>query len=87
MVTDARSHVVSIMSKHPTRRHFVYDLRKLPFVRTLQVLRVLDQLIHDGWVTCFCETDQDTAGKRPPRSYYMLTEHGRTEIEQPNDRS
>jgi PadR family transcriptional regulator PadR len=72
--------VAAVLLEDPAGQHWGYDLQRQTGTRSGVLYPLLSRLLTAGWVSDGWE-DREAAieGKRPPRRYYVLTEHGRAE--------
>lgn len=78
--THALVQVAVAMLDHPVERHWGYELSKRSGVRAGVLYPILHRLLEEGWLTDGWEDQDATAGRRPPRRYYELTDLGRRKL-------
>lgn len=68
-----------VLLDNPGGRHFGYDLAQTSSVRYVQVLRIVDWMLGQGWMTCGWESAAEADG-RLPRRWCRLTDTGVTRL-------
>lgn len=69
-----------LMERSGDGRLWGYALSKTSGVRSGVLHPQLDRMLSEGWLEDSWEERTETNGKRPPRRYYRLTQHGRAEL-------
>lgn len=69
-----------VMERSGDGRLWGYALSKRSGVRSGVLYPQLDRMLTEGWLEDSWEERTETNGKRPPRRYYRLTQHGRAEL-------
>ncbi len=77
--THALVQVALALMGDPNGRHWGYDLSKRAGLRSGVLYPVLHRMLDEGWLVDGWEDPADS-GKRPPRRYYELTDHGVHEL-------
>ncbi|HYQ68080.1 PadR family transcriptional regulator [Actinophytocola sp.] len=77
--TQALIQVAVALMADPQGKHWGYNLTKRSGVRSGVLYPILRRLLDEHWISDGWE-DPATAGGRPPRRYYQLTELGHQEL-------
>lgn len=68
------------LADRPDERRWGYDLSQAAGVRSGVLYPMLHRMMEQGWLTDGWE-DPATIRGRPPRRYYVLTDHGQHEAQ------
>ncbi len=77
--TQALVKVAVALMQDARGRHWGYSLGKEAGVRSGVLYPILHRMLDEGWLEDGWE-QSDPGGKRPPRRYYEVTDHGLLEL-------
>jgi PadR family transcriptional regulator PadR len=79
--THALIQIAMALMADTSGRHWGYELSKQSGVRSGVMYPALQRMLEQGWLSDGWEEQaQDGRGGRPPRRYYELTDHGKSEL-------